>query len=275
MLKVDYSVFTKALNYLISDWLTGKIGSGAPTEPWEIEAVKKVNKLNHVTHSGSKVELSADEQFVYDHLVQIKVLGHLRIVTSHRKWIRGTLEILKTIGIHVSVALDTLVLRHDLSKFSHKEVLGYAIMFGDGSIDFRQLENSDDKFEWENSLYNHYAHNPHHPEYFYPLQADGARVRDRSIMELDPVQGKDFLFESAVDMLAANGERLLAQDPVIGVKKWFNLSDRFYKRYEVGDGEFVRDEIQHWEMVAREFLAVEGNQKKLHGIFDERDIVYS
>lgn len=258
---------------LINDWLAGKIGSGAPTESWEIDAIRHVNKLNGKC-TGSVDELGADEKAVYDKLLEIKVPGHLRIVTSHRKWINGTLKFLKTIGVQFSEQIDNLVWRHDLSKYSHKEVLGYAIMFGEGRIDFRQLEAEEEKTEWENSLYNHYAHNPHHPEYFYPLQQDGTRTRDRSIAELDPENGQDYLDESTIDMLAANGERLLANEPVIAVKNWFGLADRFFRRYSADDAEYVRAKINQWDQMAREFLDNEQNSEKVNGLFDTRAIVY-
>lgn len=274
VLKVtDYSVFTRALGFLVSDWLKGVVGSGAPSEPWELDAIRQVNKLNRACAENTD-ELNGEVRVVYDHLIKLKVPGHLRNVTSHRKWIRGTLKVLKKVGVEFSDAIDNLIWRHDLSKYSHKEVLGYAIMFGDGNVDFRQLQTPEEKFEWENTLYNHYAHNPHHPEYFYPLQEDGTRKRDKSVSELDPVHGEDYLIEGAVDMLAANGERLLAEDPVIDVKKWFHLADRYYKRYSADDAEFVRDKIEGWATVIRNFLAKEGNGEKLQGIFDQRPITY-
>lgn len=211
---------------------------------------------------------------VYDDLVEIKVPGHLRTVTSHRKWLRGSLRFLKTIGVRFSHKMDDLIQKHDLSKYTHKEVLGYAIMFGDGSVDFRKLEAEEEKLEWENTLYNHYAHNPHHPEYFYPLQEDGTRKRDKSMVDLDPDNGQDYLDESIVDMLASRGERYLAEDPVISVQKWFDIPERFFGRYSPDDGAYVRKKLEQWRHLAQEFFAVSGNSERVHALFDDRDLVY-
>lgn len=274
ILKLDnYEVFAVALSYLIRDWLHAKVGKDPPVEAWAIDAVAKVNKLNGAS-KGCVKDMDEQTKAVYDKLIEIKVLGHLRCVESHRRWICGSFRFCVLIGVQFSDQMANLIWRHDLSKYSHKEVLGYAIMFGDGSVDFRQLQEADEKFEWENTLYNHYAHNPHHPEYFYPLQEDGKRIRDKSVLELDPDNGQDYLDESIVDMLASRGERYLSEDPVFSVKKWFDIPERFMGRYSANDKKYVLRKLDEWREMARKFLAVPANKEKVEGLFDEREVVY-
>ncbi|WAR19532.1 SF3B2-like protein [Mya arenaria] len=87
-------------------------------------------------------------------------------------------------------------------------------MFQDGNLDFRELTLDDEKVEWKNTLYNHYAHNPHHPEYFYPEDTQtGVREKTKPIRELDSEDGLCYLLESILDMLASRGERFLKDDP--------------------------------------------------------------
>ena len=265
-------MFRLALYRLINTWLRGSLGYGSPTEVEEIDLVSRVNEWNK--DDMDCVTESKEVDMVFDELVNIKVPGHLRTVTSHRKWIRGTLTFLETTGVFFNEKLTNLVRIHDLSKYSHKEVLGYAIMFGDGCIDFRQLEDADEKCEWENSLYNHYAHNPHHPEYFYPLQADGERRRDQSMMDLDRANGEDYLIESIIDMLASRGERYLAKDHVFSVQKWFDIPEKFFCRYCTTDQSYVQEKLKDWLEMCNDFLNVHQNAFNLKGIFDHRDVVF-
>lgn len=274
LLKVScYEKFTLALAVMIKEWLAGRIGEGAPKEPWDIDAVRKVNRLNG-NPTGSLEDMDQDVKDIFDKLVEINLLGHLKIVASHRRWISATFRFCVLVGVSLSDQMANLVWRHDLSKYSHKEVLGYAIMFGDGSIDFRQLEGEVEKQEWENTLYNHYAHNPHHPEYFYPLQENGTRKRDRSMLEVDPVNGEDYLLESIIDMLASRGERYLCDDPVFSVKKWFDIPDRFMGRYCPEDRKLVTEKLDEWLKLAGDFMSSKENAGKVQGLFDDRPVVF-
>ncbi|XP_045162693.2 uncharacterized protein LOC123527362 [Mercenaria mercenaria] len=272
LLKVEYSVFQTALVRMIADWLAGKIGIGAPAEDWEQKDIAEVNLL--VNGAAQDVPLEEDTQCVYDEMVKIKVPGHLKVATSHRRWLRLTYEFLVKIGVKFSDKMSNLIKRHDLSKYTHREVLGYAVMFGDGSIDWRHLELEAEKIEWDNTLHNHYAGNPHHPEYFYPLAEDGKRDKSVPMLKLDPVNGTNFLDESIIDMLAARGERTLASDPKFSIKKWIGIDEKYFFRYAEEDKKYVKDHLSNYEELAKVFFSSEDNVKTLQGYFDDRPIVF-
>ena len=82
---------------------------------------------------------------IYNELVKRNVPTHLRTATSHRKWLRMSLQFCKMIGIKFSGDMEELVRRHDLSKYTAEEVLGYAVMFGDGLVEWKQLELPEEK----------------------------------------------------------------------------------------------------------------------------------
>ena len=272
LLKVTrYEQFTTALAYLVNEWLHNRLGEGAPKEPWDTDAVMKVNQLNG-DPKGSIDDMDEETRTVFDKLIEIKLPGHLKIVASHRRWICATFRFCKIVGVELSDQMANLVWRHDLSKYSHKEVIGYAIMFGDGSIDFKQLQTEQENTEWQHTLYNHYAHNPHHPEYFYPLQADGTRKRENSMKELDPVNGKHYLIESIIDMLASRGERYLSEDRVFSVTKWFDIPDKFLGRYCQADREYVVQKMDEWLQIAGHFMESAENIAMVQCLFDDRPV---
>ncbi|XP_045162704.2 uncharacterized protein LOC123527372 [Mercenaria mercenaria] len=272
LLKVRYSVFQTALFCMIADWLKGKVGIGAPTEETVRGDVSEVNSA--VNGDIQDKILDEESKCVYDEMVKIKVPGHLKVATSHRRWLRLTYELLLKIGVRFSDKMSDLVRRHDLSKYTHREVLGYAVMFGDGSIDWRQLEIEAEKIEWDNTLHNHYAGNPHHPEYFYPLLEDGKRDKSVPMLKLDPENGKDFVDESIIDMLAARGERVLAKDPEFNVKKWLDIEERYLFRYANEDKMYVKECLKKYEEMAEEFFSAEENVKRFDGYFDSRHVVF-
>ncbi|XP_053389345.1 uncharacterized protein LOC128552341 [Mercenaria mercenaria] len=155
VLKVNYTVYKTALTSLVDDWLKGKIDTGQPTEQWERNYIARVNRIVNGEVNNCSKEVSdtsgdksmglfcSDENLdkktrdVYYEMIKIKVPGHLNVVTSHRRWIRLTYKFLNLIGVKFSDKMTDLVRRHDLSKYTHREVRGYAIMFGDGALGYR------------------------------------------------------------------------------------------------------------------------------------------
>ncbi|KAL4218441.1 hypothetical protein ACF0H5_023176 [Mactra antiquata] len=285
LLQVKYSVFVTALRKLVQDWLDGKVGIGQPSEQWEKDAIAEVNKAvndaDGFADDADDVNNVSDDLInrVYNEMVKIKVPGHLKVVTSHRKWLRLSFGFLEKIGAKVSDKMPRLIRVHDLSKYTHREVLGYAVMFGDGSVDWRKLETEAEKIEWDNTLYNHYAGNPHHPEYFYPLKDDGNRDKSVPMLKLDTTNGQDYVDESLIDMLAARGERILANDKTFNVKKWMDIPDRYMFRYAEEDKQYVIKCYDHYKELAKQFLSIESNAAEMKGFFDfigipDRSVVY-
>ncbi|XP_052785741.1 uncharacterized protein LOC128221243 [Mya arenaria] len=273
ILGVPYDVFCSALFFLLEDWVQNKLPDKPPADlrQWEKDAFLKVNKLNSEGIHGDINDQVEEVKYTYRKLIELKVLCHFRIVATHRIWLRKVYKLCLEIGIQFPENVESLVNKHDFSKYTHKEVLGYAIMFQDGNLDFRELTLDDEKVEWKNTLYNHYAHNPHHPEYFYPEDTQtGVREKTKPIRELDSEDGLCYLLESILDMLASRGERFLKDDPVISLQKLFEMPRRYLQRYHESDQDFVEETMQEWSNIAQEYLAKEENREKLNGMFDNR-----
>lgn len=273
LLKVKYTLYRAILAGLVGDWLDGKVGSGIPTETRELEYVQEINSG---VNGANGQPLSEDEvsKTVYKEMVNIHVPGHLRIVTSHRRWIRRSHDFLVKIGATFSDKMEDLIWRHDLSKYTHREVLGYAVMFGDGAVNWRQLKEDAEKEEWDNTLHNHYAGNPHHPEYFYPKLPDGSRDKSSSMFTLDPENGKDFVDESIIDMLASRGERILADDAEFDVHKWMAIDEKYLLRYAKEDKAYVEETLDRFRKMAEDFLSNKSNMEAMSGFFDDRAVVF-
>lgn len=274
ILNVDDVIYCKVLHCVIKDWLEGKIGDGQPTEQWEKIVIyhinDAVNKQVFINEEDSGVSVAELYKTTYKELLENNVLGHLAIVTSHRKWNRKALEFLELIGYDAAEQLREPVHGHDLSKYTYREVLGYSIVFGEkGNCKLGKLTADGDE-EWKYALENHYATNPHHPEYYYPVDASGtSRDKSVSILQLDKENGRLFLKESLVDMLACRGERSLDCKEVFDVKSWLAIDDHYYNRYGTEDKEFVLEELQQIQDKAKTYISNEENCVKLKGFFDE------
>lgn len=278
-MKVKYSVYQAALTCMVVRWLDGAVGVGAPTDKqarYDIAEVNDVVNANgtRTDRQRTEVDLDTETRRVYKEMVDIKVPGHLKVVTSHRMWLRITYEFLKKLGVTFSEKMVDLIRIHDLSKYTHREVLGYAVMFGDGSINWRHLETEFEKLEWDNTLYNHYVGNPHHPEYFYPEQEDGTRDKSVPMLKLDIENGQNFVDESILDMLAARGERSLARDPEFNVLKWLDIDEKYLTRYAEEDRLYVKKCLDTYRRLAEDFFSNEENVELLKGHFDNRHVIY-
>ena len=263
-----YPLYQKACSRLVTDWLNGKIGEGAPTEDWEKQLISEAVDARSLGHVQSETKgQNEDEEVsrIYDGLVEHKVLTHLRTATSHRKWIRLSHEFCKLSGVSFSGDMDVLIRKHDLSKYTPEEMLGYAVMFGDAQVGWKKLDTDAEKNEWNNALEHHYVSNPHHPEYFSPKQADGQREKISILKATE--NGKLYLEESLIDMLGSRGERNLKDDSTISHEKWMDISDVYLKRYEEEDKKYVQDLLKQWNELGKAYVANEENADRLKTLF--------
>ncbi|WAR19526.1 hypothetical protein MAR_002805 [Mya arenaria] len=273
LLGVSHTVYFKALFRLVNEWLSGKVGSGVRLDKKQEDTIRE-----YVADTYKPVALTAtdptDEKIAttYDALRRWNVPLILDKATSHRYWIRRCYELCVAVGVEFSEQMENRIRIHDLSKYSDKELLGYAVMFGRGG--YRQIDDEREKHEWELALEHHYCSNTHHPEYFFPKDADGRRGKSPSMMDADPANGETNLAESIIDMLAAHGERTLDKDTDVSVRKMFCMDEKFFNRYAESDGAYVKARMQDWLKLIETFLSTEGNERKLDGWFDGRRVVF-
>ncbi|XP_052276190.1 uncharacterized protein LOC127875281 isoform X2 [Dreissena polymorpha] len=279
LLKTSYRAYCRAYYMLVDNWLAGTIGSGVPNDDYDVRVIRNAvdDSVRDLTISAEDESTSGLEevQRVYDHLVVLCVPGHLRTVVSHRRWLDKCYQLCVKIGVKLSDNMKDHILRHDLSKFSPMEALGYAVMFGDGSVGFRKLETLEEQTEWDLALKHHYAHNCHHPEYFRQDRQGGVSVvQDRRESMENDSDGSLHLDESILDMMAARGERELKHDHVISIQKLLDMPVQYLRRYTDADRKYVTQTMVAWSEKARNFMSVEGNAHIFDGLFDERHVVY-
>lgn len=152
---------------------------------------------------------------------------HFHQSLSHRKWIyyaflmvdAGACFLQPLHGI-----LKERMIKHDLSKFSAAEVLGYALKFGAGN---RELDG-EEILTWENSLSHHQSENDHHPQYF----------QEKNMPEIS-------LIESVLDMLACRMERNISCENT-SVDNIFAIPDIYLSRYSKTDRNRVSAFLKSW-----------------------------
>lgn len=215
---------------------------------------------------------SVDEkevQLATEKLLELGILEHFSTAVSHRAWIRKTHEMLTTFSVNMERGAFNAdwIQKHDCSKFTAPEVLGYTVMFGKGS-GFEELTDPEEKKEWELSLKSHYDSNPHHPQFFERSLESHPRKVFESI--LDVPGGKTFLEESLIDMLACRGERNLSDDSKFSIEKWMSIPECFFKRYRYRDCEWVKKLLEAW--MTKAISAVESNPNGYRFVQNEKKI---
>lgn len=236
----DNETYKATLHYLIDNWLDDNLkGYEQPRNGYDIKIIREYNDREN---KPTTPQTDQDIRNCLDQLIELHVPAHLVNTTSHREWIQFALNV--SSGLCYSQTFNDRIARHDLSKYSHKEVLGYGIMFQEGAQTFRALSDPEEKAEWDRALLHHYEHNDHHPEHFYRIHSDGKRDKSQSILSLNPSIAKEVLIESLLDMLASRGERNMKNDTEFSVQKWFDIEEKYLLRYATEDKLFVQDQLQ-------------------------------
>ena len=276
ILTCSYQIYKLALHELINDWLTGKIEPKTHIELWQQKVIRMTNDNINKCIDEKHMVNSAEMKRVYNELIRRNVPGHLEIATSHRKWLKLTFELLERIGVRFSKKMNQLILDHDLSKYSHFEVLGYAIMFGDGNgwKDANTLID-EEKIEWHSALNHHFETNAHHPEFFYTKMSDGTRDKSKYILfqNNNGLNGIDCIDESLIDMLACSAQRKMCNEEKFSIFKWLDIDDKFLERYSSLDRQFVNEKIEQIRTIAKNFMKIETNRECIQGLFGLQQII--
>lgn len=245
-LGAHYSVYQQAVYKLLKDWVDGK----PDTHPVRMTEKNKANILSHCNKTLRGTNSVEDIWHVSNKLVQLGVIDHFNTVTTHRQWVVRSFQVLRASGVKFSDTkkMATLTEIHDLSKYTPDEVLGYTLKFcnGNGS---QELDDPDEIQEWEMSLKSHFASNPHHPQYFR---------RDTEKGQVDVMyqqNGRTFLEEGTLDMLACRGERDMKYDEEFSLSKWLSIPSKFLGRYSDADRKWVSQKLEEWMKVVLEFNA--------------------
>ena len=156
------------------------------------------------------------------------VYQHFKQVLRHRRWINHIfLYIAHALTYEDREILYDRILRHDLSKFSTIESIGYAIKFHRKNAAKKEKE----KRCWEKALKHHYELNDHHPQHY----EDGNMEQHA-------------LIESIIDMLACRIERDVTQHD-FSVNSLFDIPEMYLERYSIQDRKKVCEHLLHWKSV--------------------------
>ena len=184
--------------------------------------------------SFSYVQERREEIICSDNVLPL-VIKHFHQALTHRKWIYHAFLLVDAGACFLQplhAILKERILKHDLSKFSAEEVLGYALKFGGGTKDLE----GEDKVTWEGSLSHHLCHNDHHPQFYC-----GKDMQDHA------------LFESMLDMLACRMERDISCENT-SVKNIFAIPDMYLLRYSKTDRKRVSAYLRSWCESVTDFI---------------------
>ena len=156
------------------------------------------------------------------------VLNHFATTLSHRHWLYFVYTLVcDSLDLCEKEPLHALILKHDLSKFSSVEALGYGLKFGRS----QPLKSKREITAWDTALQHHYENNPHHPQF----------DAGNNMSHL-------FLLESIIDMLGCRMERVLVPDKASTPDDIFQIPDSFLNRYNDHDKEKVKGYLSKWSV---------------------------
>ena len=250
-LGVRYNAYKLALGHLIKKWLNKEMGDGQPTASIINSMIASVNDYENLDVSCSENELyplTEKEQFVFHQLLEIGVLAHLRRVTNYKKLLWNFTCLLSRSGTKLSLRQQNLIHYQDLSKYTHREALGFTLMFGENRKGIRKDLGIDAAGEAHIAMENNHWTNPYNPNYHGRFaEMSFPRAEKRAFHPVEEFSADDLLIASTVDMLVSYGKELANKGKpftmvdVFGVKCWY------LNRYHPEDRARVEELLSEWK----------------------------
>lgn len=213
-----------AFYQFVKNWVAGEYTD----TPKIAESVKCLHYLSQFYPKENTIN---DESKINNICKIFKNLGihkHFSQVASHRYWIQQVYKMLIICGCISETELPQINIdRHDLSKYSFNEAIGYSLMFICKSTS-QDLSEKQKKI-WDASLQSHFKNNPHHPQH------------------ADQLKQYKYLLESIIDMLACKLERDYTNKTIIYAQEYFDISDKFTERYTLKDKIRVNELLKEWK----------------------------
>jgi len=152
---------------------------------------------------GIEGVLSGDEKNIYAKILidLFNVQEHIQYSVNHKRFIEKTYRRFRKCLPNLG---EESILKHDDSKFSFIEIVGYTDRWTWGKSSLL----------WEEALQHHYANNPHHPQFYQ-----------------DKRMTRESLEESIVDMMACHWERKEGGGDEVPAEKIAGFSDFYLERY--------------------------------------------
>ncbi len=234
--KYENCMFT--IYTIVNEWLNENI----PAETTEFDLLNTtdefsytdfciINKINYNINKPKRE--GATFSLKFSEYLSEHIKHHLTTVKNHKIWVKKSkLLFERLMGIKASEKLERAVLNHDLSKYTHREIIGYALRFpkGKNPREVPKQMTAEEYKEWSDSQDHHYSVNKHHPEYFYVDSIEDIEIKQSMV---DPKSDEPllYIYESIFDMLACNGERFLNGTDYFDLRELINIKDEFLARY--------------------------------------------
>ena len=271
ILNASVGDYREAVGDMIRDWLEDKNELGRPTNKEDREMIGSVNDRVNLRWSafGTREEVRRIQNILFF----MGFYKYLKTITKHRTWIRNCYQLIKEAGVEIMLNLGSLIDKHDLSKFTYPELLGYTIMFNAKKQPWRVYKNDDKNFEWTSAVKNHHLTNPYHPEYHVeePEGACKEPVQSR-FRAVDGYSAEQLLAESVLEMIACNGEKNQKSRRFISISKLFDIDPACLERYHVDDRRIVEGYLKDWKSKTLEFLSTGYNIVCYQRHFDWRNV---
>ena len=243
-----------ALLKIIDMWIAGTFEQDSPTSSCSIlvptvrEYILCRKKLLESQEDEDLIECSSaspsavQEDGLQDYLLKHNVLQHFSQVMVHRSWIRHVYNLLVLCSaVKDTQSMNTRLQEHDLTKYTPREALGYAIKFGVSGLPRTLLDPAEEDC-WQTAWKHHWSGNSHHPEYF---------------REFNRHMDDDDLIESIIDMLSRHLEKWNANESkkhAIEVREIFAMEEKYLERYTPQDRENVGALLGQWERALGKFF---------------------
>ena len=269
ILEADVNDYQEAVNGMIRYWLENE-EHGRPANEKERELIQCINYEVNCNWSGYGCR--EEIKRINDVLFFMGFYKYLKTITKHRAWVRNAHQLLKEAGVRIMHNVDSLVEKHDLSKFTYHELWGYLLMYNARKQPWRINKDDSKNFEWMRALNNHNARNPYLPEYHLE-ESEGAckepiRCRFRAV---DGYSAEQLLAESVLDIIASNGENQKSKR-YLNISKMFNIEPDQLCRYHVEDRRIIERFLADWESKTLQFLSTNDNIMRYEKHFDGRSL---
>ena len=259
-LGVKYRVYKLALGHLIKKWLYKEIGDGQPTSSIYRSMIASVNDYDNLDVSCSDNELiplTEPEKFVYYQLIEVGVLAHLRRATNFKRMLWDFTCLLGRSGTKLTLNQQNLILYQDLSKYTHREALGFALLFGDNEKEIRQDLDIDAATEAHMAMENNHWTNPYNPNYHGRFtEMAFPRAEKRAFHPVEDFSVEDLLVASTVDMLVSHGKELASKKRSYTMLDVFDVKCWYLNRYHPTDKAYVKKLISDWKERMLKFLSI-------------------
>ena len=266
ILSISYTMFRFSVFILINSWMLN-----VECSEHEIRLLKALNdKVNRPNQEEiPKYKVKEYKKVIAP--VEERILAHFNSTKRHQILFRKIFDFFKKIGVKFGASdeeVEIMIDLHDLSKFTHKECLGFGLKWYNCSQKKLRLTTHELK-EWNLALDHHHSHNPHHAEYHYPKKDNGEIDQDNWKPIVKTVERLKMIFlEIAVNDLTYLIENNYCGKAKLEVKDWLTPNETCLQKFHPTDREELKLVYKKFEDAFRNYVNdKQENLNVLHASF--------